>query len=71
MTRSGGGVAGLTAAIALTHFTKERRDIKVEVSAAKFTDTGAGVGFWPRPWKILKKLGVTNSLESLLEKPLQ
>ena len=73
MTHSGGGIAGLTAAIALTHFTKERRDIKVVVyeAAAKFTDIGAGVGFWPRPWKILKKLGLTNSLENLLEKPPQ
>ena len=68
---SGGGVAGLTAAIALTHFTKESKDIKIEVyeAAAKFTEIGAAFGFWPRPWKILKKLGLTDSLEKLLEKP--
>ena len=64
-------MAGLTTAIALTHFTKESKDIKIEVyeAAAKFTDIGAGFGFWPRPWKIFKRLGLTDSLEKLLDKP--
>ena len=63
----------MTTAIALTHFTKESKDIKIDVyeAAPKFTEIGAGFGFWSRPWKILKKLGLTDSLEKLLEAPPQ
>ena len=70
---SGGGIAGLTTAIALTHFTKERHDIKIEIyeAAAQFTEIGAGIGFWTRPWKILKKLGCTDDLEKLLDNQLK
>lgn len=66
---SGGGIAGLTTALALTHFSKERHDIKLDVyeAATQFTEIGAGIGFWPRPWNILKKLGCTDDLERLLE----
>ena len=39
------------------------QDIKIEVyeAAEKFSEIGAGFGFWSRPWKILKKLGLTDS----------
>ncbi|KIJ64716.1 hypothetical protein HYDPIDRAFT_175280 [Hydnomerulius pinastri MD-312] len=51
----GGGVGGLTLAVALSKYP----DIEVEVfEAAKcFTEIGAGVGIWPRAFKVLRKLG--------------
>ncbi|KAG9310152.1 hypothetical protein JVU11DRAFT_9772 [Chiua virens] len=51
----GGGVGGLTLAVALAKYP----DIEVEVfeAAKKFTEIGAGVGIWPRAFKVLRKLG--------------
>ncbi|KAG8216223.1 FAD/NAD(P)-binding domain-containing protein [Butyriboletus roseoflavus] len=55
-TGSGGGVGGLTLAVALSKYP----DIEVEVfeAARKFTEIGAGVGIWPRGFRVLQKLGV-------------
>ncbi|KAF9225008.1 FAD/NAD(P)-binding domain-containing protein [Gyrodon lividus] len=52
----GGGVGGLTLAVALSKYP----DIQVEVfeAAKNFTEVGAGVGLWPRAFKVLRKLGV-------------
>ncbi|KAF8558552.1 salicylate hydroxylase [Imleria badia] len=51
----GGGVGGLTLAVALSKYP----DIEVEVfeAARQFTEVGAGVGIWPRAFKVLRKLG--------------
>ncbi|KAH0831346.1 hypothetical protein J3R83DRAFT_14007 [Lanmaoa asiatica] len=51
----GGGVGGLTLAVALSKYP----DIEVEVfeAARQFTEIGAGVGIWPRGFKVLRKLG--------------
>ncbi|KAF8624148.1 hypothetical protein AX17_007211 [Amanita inopinata Kibby_2008] len=56
----GGGIAGLTMAVALSRFP----DIEVEVfeGAACIAEIGAGIGFFPRPWEILKKLGLEEEL---------
>ncbi|KAF8452743.1 salicylate hydroxylase [Boletus edulis BED1] len=51
----GGGVGGLTLAVALSKYP----DVEVEVfeAAKQFTEVGAGVGIWPRAFKVLRKLG--------------
>ena len=55
-------------AIALSHFSKERGDIKIDIyeAASKFTETGAGVVFYMRPFKILQKFGLEADLLKLL-----
>jgi salicylate hydroxylase len=51
----GGGVGGLTLAVALS----QHQDIAVDVyeAAQTFCEIGAGVGVWPRAFKVLRKLG--------------
>ncbi|KAH7926925.1 salicylate hydroxylase [Leucogyrophana mollusca] len=51
----GGGVGGLTLALTLSKYP----DIVVDVyeSTANYSDIGAGVGIWPRAFKVLRKLG--------------
>ncbi|KAJ8588057.1 FAD/NAD(P)-binding domain-containing protein [Rhizopogon salebrosus TDB-379] len=51
----GGGVGGLTLAVALSRYP----DIIVDVyeAAQTFREVGAGVGIWPRSFKVLQKLG--------------
>ena len=57
-------------AIALSHFSKERGDIKIDIyeATSKFTETGAGVAFCLRPFKILQKLGLEADLLKLIGK---
>jgi salicylate hydroxylase len=47
---SGGGVGGLTLAVALSKYP----DIQVELfeAAKSFTEVGAGIGLWPRAFKV-------------------
>ncbi|KAF8888107.1 salicylate hydroxylase [Infundibulicybe gibba] len=56
----GGGIGGLTAAVALGQYP----NIEVEVyeAATKFGELGAGIGIFPRPWQIMKKLGLDQDL---------
>ncbi|KAG1720677.1 salicylate hydroxylase [Suillus lakei] len=51
----GGGVGGLTLAVALSRY----QDIAVDVyeAAQTFCEIGAGVGVWPRAFKVLRKFG--------------
>ncbi|KAG1818991.1 salicylate hydroxylase [Suillus subaureus] len=51
----GGGVGGLTLAVALSRYP----DIVVDVyeAAQSFYEVGAGIGIWPRAFKVLRKLG--------------
>ncbi|KAG1778822.1 hypothetical protein EV702DRAFT_1186477 [Suillus placidus] len=51
----GGGVGGLTLAVALSRYP----DIVVDVyeAAQSFYEVGAGFGIWPRAFKVLRKLG--------------
>ncbi|CDO72514.1 hypothetical protein BN946_scf184980.g55 [Trametes cinnabarina] len=52
----GGGIGGLTLAVALSRYP----DIRVDVyeAAAQFKEIGAGVMMWQRTWEILKLLGL-------------
>ncbi|KAI0358146.1 FAD/NAD(P)-binding domain-containing protein [Trametes cingulata] len=56
----GGGVGGLTCAAALSRC----QDIQVDVyeAASAFTEVGAGIGVWPRAWKVLCALGLAEDL---------
>ncbi|EGO26930.1 hypothetical protein SERLADRAFT_414770 [Serpula lacrymans var. lacrymans S7.9] len=56
----GGGIGGLTLAVALA----KHHDIDVVIyeAAKRLTEIGAGVGLWPRAWKILKALGLDGDL---------
>ena len=62
----GGGIAGLSAAIALSRLN-QNKDIEIDIyeGAHAFTEIGAGVGIWKRPWDILKKLGLTEDLAKI------
>ncbi|THH16400.1 hypothetical protein EW146_g4239 [Bondarzewia mesenterica] len=64
---SGGGVGGLTLAYALSKCP----DIQVDVyeGASHFSEIGAGIGVWRRPWLILKSLGLEDDLIHLLDTP--
>ncbi|KAG7442159.1 FAD/NAD(P)-binding domain-containing protein [Guyanagaster necrorhizus] len=64
----GGGVGGLTCAIAL----KDCKSLVVDLyeSASKLTEIGAGITLWQRTWNILKNLGLEKDfLEIANEKP--
>ena len=62
----GGGIDGLTSANALSRLNQEN-DIKIDIyeGAHAFTEIGAGVGVWKRPWSILKKLGLAEDLSKV------
>lgn len=59
-TFSGGGVGGLACAVALSRY----EDIQIDIyeAAEKFAEIGAGIGMWPRTWKIMRKLGIDTDL---------
>ncbi|MGG0656934.1 FAD-dependent monooxygenase [Rummeliibacillus pycnus] len=57
---SGGGIAGLTTAIALQ---KEGYDVKVLERMKELKVAGAGLGLGANAWKGLARLGITNDLE--------
>lgn len=60
---SGGGICGLTTAIAIAKLSRDK-DIHIDIYEASqaFTEVGAGVTVWRRPWQILKTLGLTEDL---------
>lgn len=66
---SGGGVGGLLTAIALSRLSRDRKDIRVDLyeAAHEFTEIGAGVTVWRRPWKALKSLGLEEELVQLCD----
>lgn len=61
----GGGVGGLTLASALSKCPEI--DIDVYEAAPQFSEAGAGIGVWGRPWQILKSLGLEEGLRQLLD----
>ncbi|KAF8624147.1 hypothetical protein AX17_007210 [Amanita inopinata Kibby_2008] len=56
----GSGIAGLTMAVALSRYP----DIQVEIyeQAVHLAEVGTGITMFPRPWDILKKLGLEDEL---------
>lgn len=55
-------------ATALARSSSERKDVHVDVyeSARQFSEIGAGVALFLRPWRALKALGLENTLNELL-----
>lgn len=68
---SGGGIAGLVTAIALTRLSSEKRDIRIEIfeSAQAFSEIGAGIGMSQRPWEVMKTLHLQDALKKIVEVP--
>ncbi|KZT01928.1 FAD/NAD(P)-binding domain-containing protein [Laetiporus sulphureus 93-53] len=60
----GSGIGGLTFALSLHELCQ---DIRVDIyeSTASFTEIGAGIGLWPRPWEIMQALGLESDLLSI------
>ncbi|TFK66167.1 FAD/NAD(P)-binding domain-containing protein [Pluteus cervinus] len=56
----GGGIGGLSLAVALSKYPNIEVDIYE--AASRFTEVGAGIGVWPRVWKILVKMGIDGDL---------
>ncbi|KAH9940802.1 FAD/NAD(P)-binding domain-containing protein [Epithele typhae] len=63
----GAGVGGLICAVALSRY----HDIEVDLyeAANSFTAPGAGIGVWPRAWKILSALGLADALSKVAVVP--
>ena len=60
---SGGGIGGLTLAVALSRLGLEDLiEVDIYESAPELTQVGAGITFWPRAWKILRDLGLEEAL---------
>ena len=68
---SGGGLAGVSSAIAISHFSLERKDIRISIYEAmhELNDIGAGVALWLRPWKVMKNLGLDKPLRDIVDVP--
>ncbi|KAF9540926.1 hypothetical protein CPC08DRAFT_598925, partial [Agrocybe pediades] len=55
----GGGIGGLTLAVALSQLQLDHLiEIDIYEAAPELTQVGAGITFWPRTWDILEKLGL-------------
>ncbi|KAF9260343.1 FAD/NAD(P)-binding domain-containing protein [Marasmius fiardii PR-910] len=65
----GGGIGGLTCAIAL----RNCKDIQVDLyeAAAELSEIGAGITVWPRTWGLLRALGLDQALMNCLTDPPQ
>ncbi|KAH8105384.1 hypothetical protein BXZ70DRAFT_1004888 [Cristinia sonorae] len=58
----GGGIGGLTLAIALSH-SAPHIEIDIYESASAYGMVGAGIGMWPRVWDALKAIGLKDELD--------
>ncbi|KAL1725012.1 hypothetical protein EV714DRAFT_288165 [Schizophyllum commune] len=56
----GAGIGGLVAALCLARYPDI--DVTVYEGASRLAEVGAGIGFWPRPREILKRLGLEKEL---------
>ncbi|KAL1662821.1 hypothetical protein GGF50DRAFT_116636 [Schizophyllum commune] len=63
----GGGIGGLTLALALQHFCEmSQLDIHIYEAASQFSQIGAGINIWGRVHKIFTDLGLEADLTKLL-----
>ncbi|KAL1713889.1 hypothetical protein EV715DRAFT_276969 [Schizophyllum commune] len=56
----GAGIGGLVAALCLARYPDI--DVTVYEGSSRLAEVGAGIGFWPRPREILKRLGLEKEL---------
>ncbi|KIY70414.1 FAD/NAD(P)-binding domain-containing protein [Cylindrobasidium torrendii FP15055 ss-10] len=63
----GAGIGGLLAAVALS----KHEDIELDLyeGASRLAEVGAGVGMFPRPWRILEQLGLDEDLLKTTVRP--
>ncbi|EIN06888.1 FAD/NAD(P)-binding domain-containing protein, partial [Punctularia strigosozonata HHB-11173 SS5] len=61
---SGGGIGGLTFALALA---RSNADVELDIyeGASQLTATGAGIIMWRRVWQVIEALGLSDELGSL------
>lgn len=60
---SGGGIGGLTLAVALGRC--DDVDVDIYEQAPELTELGAGISLLPRSWNIMKKLGLDAVLSEI------
>ncbi|KAI1794422.1 hypothetical protein LXA43DRAFT_1059245 [Ganoderma leucocontextum] len=62
----GGGIAGLTLAVALGRYEQSSSPIQVDLyeSGPEITTVGAGISVWPRTWAVMRALGLYDQLAS-------
>ncbi|GAA5881245.1 hypothetical protein JCM1840_000638 [Sporobolomyces johnsonii] len=67
----GGGIAGLTAALAILHHIAQGANLSLQVfeAAEKFAEIGAGVAFGPNAQRALRLIGVGDALDSVAGPP--
>ncbi|KAI0352415.1 FAD/NAD(P)-binding domain-containing protein [Trametes cingulata] len=60
----GGGIAGLTLAVALGHYENRASPIEVHLYEAgpEITTVGAGISVWPRTWSVMRHLDLYEQL---------
>ncbi|KAI5119670.1 hypothetical protein M0805_007760 [Coniferiporia weirii] len=65
----GGGIGGLSTAITLSRLSRDKKDIRIDLyeAAHEFSELGAGLTIWRRPWKVLKSLGLEEELVQLCD----
>lgn len=61
---SGGGIGGLTLAIALGRYASPASSIEVDIYEAdsEIRTVGAGITAWPRTWAMMRDLGLYEDL---------
>ena len=60
-------MGGLTLSAALHDFDKANKlEVNLYESAHQISEIGAGIGMWPRTWKIMKVLGFDGALSHFL-----
>ncbi len=66
----GGGIAGLILAIALTQSSDTKAtSIHLYEAASQFTETGAGIGMFRRPWQVMKRLNLVDMVKGMTNVP--
>lgn len=66
----GAGIVGLTLAVALNEFDKDRKfAIDIYEATPELSEIGAGINVWPRTWQILKQFGLEETLTPLFDHP--
>ena len=63
---SGGGIAGLTLAVALGRREDPSSPVQIDMyeSGTEITTVGAGITVWPRTWAIMRALGMYEDLSN-------
>ncbi|KAF8888036.1 hypothetical protein BD779DRAFT_1672449 [Infundibulicybe gibba] len=59
----GGGIGGVAAAVALSRHPDI--DVNIYEATSEFSEVGAGIGVWPRVWKLLTELGLDRDLAKI------